>query len=225
VLGDSIAACQNVGGKMGADCSLRKLYDHIKASYAPALTYENVAVGGAVTADVPDNQLAGVTPGPGAALVVIYVGGNDLAKYIFTSDDAAMKGLETDLPGVLAAWEKVFAFFGDKSKFPDGYRLMMSSQYNPFDDCTAIPYNVSAKKFELLHRFNDELAKLAQAKGATITDQFTPFLGHGHHYNVMRCPHYMPGAAGWMADLIHPNAAGHADLFEQWKKTVDALYR
>jgi lysophospholipase L1-like esterase len=225
VLGDSIAACQNVGGKMGPDCSLRKLYDYTKATYAPALTYENVAVGGAVTADVSASQLGGVTPGPGAALVVIFVGGNDLAKYIFASDAAAMKGLETDLPGVLAAWGQVFAFFGDRSKFPDGYRMIMNNQYNPFDDCTALPYNVSAKKFELLHQFNDELAKLAQARGATITDQYTPFLGHGHHYNVMSCPHYIPGAAGWMSDLIHPNAAGHADLFEQWKKTVDGLYR
>jgi hypothetical protein len=136
-----------------------------------------------------------------------------------------MNGLMTDLPDVLKAWDQIFAFFGDKTKFPDGYRLMMSSQYNPFDDCTAIPYNVTQKKFELLRQFNAEIAKVAMSKGATLTDQYTPFLGHGHHYNVMRCPHYMAGAAGWMSDLIHPNAAGHADLFEQWKKTVDQLYR
>jgi lysophospholipase L1-like esterase len=224
VLGDSIAACQNVGGKMGADCSARKLYDYVKATYAPALVYENQAVGGAVTADVPARQLEAVKAGPGAVLLLVYVGGNDLAKYIFSSDAAATKGYETDLPGVLAAWNQVFAFFDDKSKFPDGYRAVMNSQYNPFDDCTAVPYNVSAQKFELLHQFNGELAKLAQAKGASLTDQYTPFLGHGHHYNVMRCPHFMTGAAGWMSDLIHPNAAGHEDLFQQWKKTVDALY-
>jgi lysophospholipase L1-like esterase len=225
VLGDSIAACANVGGKMSADCSLKKLFDYLKATYAPALTYDNQAVGGAVTADVPARQLDAVQPGPGPVLVVVFVGGNDLSKYIFASDAAAMKGLETDLPGVLAAWDKVFAFFDDRSKFPDGYRLILNNQYNPFDDCTALPYNVSAQKFELLHQFNGELAKVAQAKGATITDQYTPFLGHGHHYNVVKCPHYMVGAVGWMSDLIHPNAAGHADLFEQWKRTVDGLYR
>ena len=183
------------------------------------------AVGGAVTTDVPERQLATVKTGPGHALVVVYVGGNDLARYLFASDMAAGNGLETDLPKVLAAWDQVFAFFDDKAKFPDGYRLIMNSQYNPFDDCTAAPYNVSAKKFELLHTFNDRLAGVAQSKGATLTDQFTPFLGHGHHYGVMSCPHFMAGAAPWMGDLIHPNPAGHDDLFQQWKKTVDHLYQ
>ena len=46
VLGDSIAACSNVGNENGADCSLKKLFDHLKATYAPALVYENEAVGG-----------------------------------------------------------------------------------------------------------------------------------------------------------------------------------
>jgi lysophospholipase L1-like esterase len=225
VLGDSITACSNVGGKMADACSLKKLYDYVKATYAPALVYDNQAVGGAVSADVPRQQLAAVKPGPGRVLVVVYVGGNDLAKYIFSSDAAATTGLMTDLPGVLSAWDQIFAYFEDKTKFPDGYTLVMSSQYNPFDDCTALPYNVTAKKFELLHAFNDQLASVAQKKGATITDQYTPFLGHGHHYNVMKCPHFMPGAANWMGDLIHPNPVGHADLFEQWKKTIDALYR
>ena len=54
MLGDSIAACANVGNENGAGCSAKKLFDYLKASYAPALVYENEAVGGAVTADVPD---------------------------------------------------------------------------------------------------------------------------------------------------------------------------
>jgi lysophospholipase L1-like esterase len=224
VLGDSIAACSNVGGAMGANCSLKKLYDHVKATYAPSLAYDNAAVGGAVTTDVPARQLGQVMTGSGPALVVIYVGGNDLAKYLFASDAAAANGLTTDLPKVLEAWEMIFAFFDDKAKFPDGYRLIMSNQYNPFDDCTAPPYNISSRKFELLQTFNGELAKLAQKHGAALTDQYTPFLGHGHHYNVMRCPHFLSGAMPWMADLIHPNPAGHEDLFQQWKKVVDGLY-
>jgi lysophospholipase L1-like esterase len=224
VLGDSIAACSNVGGPMGTNCALKKLYDYVKATYAPALLYDNQAVGGAVSTDVPARQIGQVTTGPGPALVLIYVGGNDLAKYLFASDATAANGLTTDLPKVLEAWDKVFAFFNDKAKFPDGYRLIMNNQYNPFDDCTAAPYNVSAKKFELLKTFNEALATTAQKNGAALTDQYTPFLGHGHNYNVMRCPHFMAGAAPWMADLIHPNAAGHTDLFEQWKKVVDRLY-
>lgn len=224
VLGDSIVACSNIGGPMGADCSIKKLYDYVKATYAPELTYENDAMGGAVTDDVPGKQLGGVTTGAGHALVVVYIGGNDLAKYLFSTDMGAMSGLATDMPKVLADWDQVFATFNDQAKFPDGYTMIMNNQYNPFDDCTAPPYNISAEKNQLLVMFNTALAGVAQKNNATLTDQYTPFLGHGHHYMVMTCPHYIAGAAGWMDDLIHPNAAGHTDLFEQWKKVVDQLY-
>jgi hypothetical protein len=225
VLGDSIAACSNVGNENGADCSAKKLFDHVKASYAPAMVYENGAVGGAVTADVPGKQLGTVTPGPGHVLVLIYIGGNNLAKYLFAGDAVAERGYMTDLPGIRANWEAIFAFFQDKTKFPGGATVLMSNQYNPFDDCTAAPYFLSDKKNELLDAFNKELAAIASAKGAVITDQHGPFLGHGHHYAVSSCPHFKANLAPWMDDLIHPNAAGHENLFQQWKATVDKLYK
>jgi len=225
VLGDSIAACSNVGNENGANCSAKKLFDYVKASYAPALVYQNGAVGGAVTADVSDRQLQSVTPGPGHALVLIYIGGNNLAKYLFAGDAVAERGYMTDLPGIKANWEAIFGFFQDKTKFPDGSTVLMNNQYNPFDDCTAAPYFLSAKKNMLLDAFNKELATIASAKGAVLTDQHTPFLGHGHHYSVRTCPHYKDNQTPWMDDLIHPNAAGHENLFQQWKATVDRLYR
>ena len=39
------------------------------------------------------------------------------------------------------------------------------------------------------------------------------------------CPHFKANLTPWMDDLIHPNAAGHENLFQQWKATVDRLYR
>lgn len=225
VLGDSIAACANVGNENGASCSAKKLFDHVKASYAPALVYQNVAVGGAVTEDVPARQLQTVTTGAGHALVLIYIGGNNLAKYLFSGDAVAERGYMSDLPGVKASWEAIFAFFQDKTKFPDGATVLMNNQYNPFDGCTAAPYFLSAKKNMLLDAFNKELATIAGAKGASLTDQHTPFLGHGHHYSVNTCPHFKANLTPWMDDLIHPNAAGHENLFQQWKATVDRLYR
>jgi len=225
VLGDSITACSNVGNENGANCSAKKLFDYLKATYAPALTYENGAVGAAVTADVPEEQLGGVTTGPGHALVLIYIGGNDLARYLFSSDAAAERGYNTDLAGIRSNWDAIFAFFQDKTKFPDGTTVLMNNQYNPFDGCTAPPYFLSAKKNELLDQFNQELAAIAAAKGGQLTDQHTPYLGHGHHYAVRNCPHYQEGMTPWMDDLIHPNAAGHDGLFQQWKAKVDGLYR
>jgi lysophospholipase L1-like esterase len=216
VLGDSIAACANVGNENGASCSAKKLFDHVKASYAPALVYQNVAVGGAVTEDVPARQLQTVTTGAGHALVLIYIGGNNLAKYLFSGDAVAERGYISDLPGVKASWEAIFAFFRDKTKFPDGATVLMNNQYNPFDGCTAAPYFLSAKKNMLLDAFNKELAAIASTKGASLTDQHTPFLGHGHHYSVTSCPHFKANLTPWMDDLIHPNAAGHENLFQQW---------
>jgi lysophospholipase L1-like esterase len=224
VLGDSIAACSNIGDENGPDCSLKKLYDHLKARYAPALSYENEAVGAAVTADVPAEQLAGIERRPGHALVLVYVGGNDLARYMFALDSVAEQGLAADLPKVLTAWNQIVTHFQDKARYPDGYTLIMNNQYNPFDDCTAAPYFLTAKKVQLLAMFNTALATLAREKGAQITDQYTPFLGHGHHYQVRSCPHFKADARPFMDDLIHPNAAGHDNLFQQWKAVIDRLY-
>ena len=224
VLGDSIAACSNIGNEDGPECSLKKLHDYLKSRHAPSVVYENEAVGAAVTGDVPAQQLGEIEDRPGHALVLVYVGGNDLAKYMFSLDAIAEQGLATDLPRVLAAWKEIFAHFEDRTRYPDGFTMIMNNQYNPFDDCTAPPYFLTAKKSQLLAMFNAALTRLAQEKGAQITDQYTPFLGHGHHYQVRTCPHFKADATPFMDDLIHPNAAGHENLFQQWKALVDRLY-
>ena len=100
---------------------------------------------------------------------------------------------------------------------PDGATVIMNNQYNPFDDCTAPPYNISAIKIGLLNDFNTELARIAEAHdNVVLTDQHTPYLGHGHHFEDTSCPHYQPGLVGFMKDLIHPNNSGHAHLAAQW---------
>ena len=57
-----------------------------------------------------------------------------------------------------------------------------------------------------------------------MVDQYTPFLGHGHHYSVSTCPFYDASAAGWMKDLIHPNAAGNRALASQLSGALNHLY-
>jgi lysophospholipase L1-like esterase len=225
VLGDSIAACSNLGGKNDPDCSAGKLYDYLKVNYAPALTYENEAVGGAVSADVVHWQLPRVKAGPGHAFVLVYVGGNDLGRYLLSLDVSAEQGFIETLPKVLTVWELIVAALEDEDRFPDGYTLLMNNQYNPFDDCTAAPYFMSERKNHLVGVFNDALADFAERKDALLADQYTPFLGHGHHHAVRACPHYRPDLAPYMGDLIHPNPAGHELLFRQWQALVDGLYR
>jgi lysophospholipase L1-like esterase len=224
ILGDSIVACLGVGDKNGPACSPNKLHQYLAAGVAPGISYENEAVSGAQAADVPAQQLPRVHGGPGHALVVVFVGGNDLRPYMIASDTAAAAGFATVTTNVTAAWTKVFAFFADKARFPDGTTVLVNNQYDPFDGCTAPPFFVSPRKAALLGTYNDLLAKLARESGGVLIDQFSPYLGHGHHYAVASCPHYQKGAQPFMNDLIHPNVAGHNNLFLQWKQVVDGFY-
>ncbi len=227
VLGDSITACAGVGGADSADCASRQLADYVNDTIAP-VAYQNYAVGGAVTADIPNNQLPDIEVGiAGHVLVMIYIGGNDLAPYIFASDQAAINGWNnTAGPAVAQAWEEILAFLGDEGNFPDGVTLLMNTQYNPFDDCTAAPYFVTEVKAMLLHEHNQALTDRANSRPwAFIADQHPSYLGHGHHVNVASCASYNASFDGWMNDLIHPNATGHGNLADVMGQVVtDQIY-
>lgn len=223
VLGDSITACVGGGGKDSDDCAFKRLNDHLAATYGP-ITYENLGVGGAVTTDVSGSQIFDIEVGmPGHVIVVIYIGGNDLAQYIFLPDGVAEDGWNnTTAPEVAQAWEEILDFLGDEANFPDGVTLLMNTQYNPFDDCTAPPYFVSELKFQLLQGHNDALTARADSREwAFITDQYPSFLGHGHYVNDSNCPHYDASYEGWLADLIHPNPPGYHNLADMMIETVD----
>lgn len=223
VLGDSIAACAGVGGKDSGDCGPKQLSDYLAANYGP-LTYENLSVGGAVTSDVSNYQLFDIEVGvPGHVIVMIYIGGNDLAQYIFLPDQTAIDGWNnTTGPEVAAAWEDILDFLGDPANFPDGVTLLMNTQYNPFDDCTAAPYFVSETKTDLLHAHNQALTDRADSREwAFITDQHPSYLGHGNHYTASSCPYYDASFEGWMGDVIHPNVLGHEHLAEMMAAVAD----
>lgn len=227
VLGDSITACSVVGGAQNANCVSKKLFDYVSGTYASGATYQNLAVGGARLDDIAA-QLGNIQSAPGPALVYIYIGGNDLSPFIFQSDQAATNAwTNTISPKLDSVYAAVFAKLADTAIFPGGATLLMNTQYNPFDDCTASPYNLSQTKTGILHMFNDKLVAIAAAKGdaALIVDQHGPYLGHGHHYGVMACPHYMSGAAPFMQDQIHANAAGNTQLAAVANAGVDRLYR
>jgi lysophospholipase L1-like esterase len=205
----------------------KQFSDYVIAHYGPGATYENYAVGGAQIKDIA-GQLAGVPATPGPTLVMFFIGGNDLTPYLTQSDAAAMTGWTgTVEPMMQSMYDATFATLGDTAKFPGGATLLMNTQYNPFDDCTAPPYNISAAKTDILHQFNDKIKTIAGAHGdsAIVVDTHSPFLGHGHHYNVATCPYYMANATQYMQDLIHANAAGNAVLAGVDNSGADRLYR
>jgi lysophospholipase L1-like esterase len=227
IMGDSIMACTGVGDKDGPRCGPKVLHEHLKTKVAH-VTYENIAVPGAVTNGAATEQLANARGGPDPVLVVIYVGGNDLSPYMLGADSRAENAYTSLKPQVAEHWRNIFTHFNDATKFPGGVKIIMNTQYNPFDDCTASPYNITPKKFELLSMFNQDLSDLAAMHdNVFISDQHGPFLGHGHHYDVSNCPNYSAGNDYWMLggfDLVHPNALGHASIAAIWIDQADTMY-
>ncbi len=226
VVGDSIMACAVIGGPQGAGCVSKQLAEYVIETHAPGASYENFAVDGAKLEDLR-GQIARIPAGTGPILLVVYMGGNDLAPYIFQSDESALAGWAQVSPTLTAVWTETFETLASDDRFADGVTVLMNTQYNPFDDCTAPPYSVSATKNGIVRMYNDELGTIAARAGDTamLVHQFEPFLGHGHHSTVATCPHYQDGATPYMEDLIHANAAGNVALASVMKSGTDRLYR
>ncbi len=230
--GDSLFACFGQQGKIeGQTCSARLSHEYLEETYAPGVTYENLAVSGAVTRDVVNMQLPGAPVGmPGHTLVVIWVGGNDISPLLLQSDAAAEDAYRNDLvPEFETLWNSIEAWVDDPANFPDGATLVINTQFNPFDDCSADPFAfMSPLKTELLGEYNDTLrARVAARPNTYLSDQYPVFLGHGHHYATEACPNYEAGSAYWMlggADLVHPNGLGHVSIAGTLNGALDDVF-
>ncbi|MCR9160694.1 MAG: SGNH/GDSL hydrolase family protein [Nannocystaceae bacterium] len=230
--GDSLFACFGLdGGKDAPSCSARLSHEYLAETYAPGVTYENLAVSGAVTRDVVMDQMPGAPVGmPGHTLVVIWVGGNDISGLLLSSDAEAEATYRDELaPEFAMLWDEMSAWVDDPANFPDGATLIINTQFNPFDDCSASPFAfMSPLKTQLLAEYNEELRARVEAQpNAFLADQFPVFLGHGHHYATAECPHYDAENPYWMiggADLVHPNGLGHVSMASTLRGTLDEIY-
>lgn len=233
VLGDAIPeALTGLDGPDDPANSFLLMRDYIKSKYKAAdLTYENLAKAGTATKDVPAEQLDRVdTSKSGHVLVNIHVGGADLAAFILKSDKAAQDAFDKTMSQAEADWVETFEFFEDKSKFPDGVTFIVNTQFNPFDDCTELHnlFRVSDVKIGLMKQFNGRLEALAKARDhAVVADHYSAFLGHGHHHDNDKCPHYESGNDYWMVggtDLTHINEKGYAGMTKVFEGVADTLY-
>lgn len=231
--GDSLFACFGQdGGTDGMGCSARLAHEYLEQTYAPGATYENLAVSGAVTSEVVREQMPNAPVGmPGHTLVVIWVGGNDISPLLLASDEEAQDSYDNELgPSIRADWESMLAWVDDPANFPDGATLIINTQFNPFDDCSADPFAfMSPLKTMLLGDYNDELRAYADGNDRRfVADQYPVFLGHGHHWNSDECPHYESTNDYWMiggTDLVHPNTLGHVSMAGTLRGTLDEIYR
>jgi hypothetical protein len=226
VLGHSVAHCFAVGGPMSETCAMKNVETHM-ATMFPGIAYENYAVDGALIADVIQTQLPQVMGGPGNVFVNLFIGGNDLAAHLYETDMQAQQSWQSIKPQATQDLNTILSFFEDTTKFPGKAIVLVNSQYNPFDECVAGAYSfVTMVKQDILKEFNTLLGTIvAGHKDAATVDQYTNFLGHGHNYDQSQCPKYIAGADLWMADLIHPNAAGHVSLSKEMTAAVDSIYK
>lgn len=235
VLGDAIPlGKEGIDGPDDPRNAFKMMHEYIKETYkASDLSYENLSKGGAATKDVPGEQIDNVDTGkPGHVLVNIHIGGNDLAPFIAKSDSDAENVFDGTMEKAEADWQTVFDFFEDKSKFPDGATFIINTQYNPFDDCTEthnLVWKLTETKIRLMRQFNERIAALATNKAnAVVADQYREFLGHGHHHDNDKCPHYKSGSEYWLlggVDLTNINEAGYAAMGRVFEKVADNLYK
>lgn len=230
--GDSLFACFGQAGKIdGQTCSARLSHEYLAENYAPGVTYENLAVSGAVTRDVVNLQLPGAPVGmPGHTLVVVWVGGNDISPLLLQPDADAEDAYRNNLvPEFEMLWDGIEAWVDDPANFPDGATLIVNTQFNPFDDCSADPFAfMSPLKTGLLAEYNDTLRERVAARPNTyLSDQYPVFLGHGHHFASEACPNYDADSAYWMlggTDLVHPNGLGHVSIAGTLNGALDEVF-
>jgi hypothetical protein len=213
VLGDSIAACH---GLPREQCGPDLIADYVRTRYSPSVVVESHAADGAFTEDVPA-QARLVAGGPGHVAVWVWVIGNDIVAN------------QTDYAQWTAAWNDVFSYFTDRTRFPDGATFMLNTQYSPFDECVAAwdPSNTTAEIEPLLRRINQKLfLDVAEQRPDTVAiDEYPDWLGHGAYANVRGCPHCGSDNTRWlMIDGLHPNSVGEAHIVSKWEVAMDRLY-
>jgi lysophospholipase L1-like esterase len=213
-LGDSYSSGVGAPPYTGGTC-LRsaRSYAQLWANSHEISSFSFVACGGAVTADVRNNQLG--TLNANTDLVTITIGGNDVgfADTVFScvlgSDTSCVNAVNnginaanTTLPGRLDA-----TYAAIRSRAPNAVLIVLGYPrlVEPNGNC------LSSAKRAALNRGADALhaviAARASAAGARYVDARTRFAGHG------AC-----GASPWInrfsifaiAESFHPNAAGYS---------------
>ena len=213
ILGDSIAACAAVTQD---DCGPLLIGKHLQEAIAPELVVESHAVSGALVADLP-GQAAQVAGGPGPIVVWVQIIGNDLILR------------HNDPDGWSAAFQTTFDYFTDAKRFPDGATFLLNTQYSPYDQCpdpAGGGASISVADDQALQQINQSFfIQPAEQRPDTVTyDEYADWLGHGDNANVRGCPYCGADNTSWIADGIHPNAAGYAHVASRWDAELDRMY-
>jgi hypothetical protein len=209
ILGDSVASTTE----------LQRLLGERLRALSPNLVVDAHALGGTLVAALP-GQARKVAPGAGHVFVFIWSIGNDMQTTdLVTNPNSSLAPLH-------ASFDEVFAYFGDKSLFPDGATFLLNTQYWPFDQCD-LPGTRRDPGPVLLQRFlqinQGMFLDVAQARPDTIAiDHYPDFLGHADNANIRGCPHCGADNTPWTV-IAHPNAAGSAHIADKWAVAFEKM--
>ena len=196
----------------------------LESWYRHPLTYANIAVPGATTDDVVQNQLPILRSGgpyTGHTIIVLAAGANDLDNRVALADptgpvlDHALANLETIIPALR-----------DSTTFPDGSTVMMMDVYDPTDDtgvagdCTGPqPIPGLAAAFDV---WRTRYTEFAMTHGVAMIDILCRFRGHAWNYNHADNPFYRPSdPTFWFRDCGHPNDRGEHEIRRLLFETID----
>lgn len=132
----------------------------------------------------------------------------------------------------LSEWQKIFDYFTDTTRFPDGATFMLVTMYSVTDQCPdsrkpLSSYSPQSMEDEYwLQYANDKLVvTLAKERTDTIAvDVYPDILGHGINYDVSTCPYYSSSNEIWFIDDKHLNTEGYRHVAAQFKRAADRIY-
>jgi lysophospholipase L1-like esterase len=201
----------------------------------PGVTVESCAVNGARTGDFfsGDNQIADCFPGPEPkrTLIVITMGGNDLANMASNKMGANEANAEADV--VVGEMRAAVEWLKDPVNFPNGSYVVFANVYEYTDltaDLSSCPTaNLIGLSGEYmtgvaaLTKLREGYMKIAVDTGSDMLFMGESFCGHGYRAGDTAGQCYRgPNTPNWFdISCIHPTPAGHAVIADEFMAIID----
>ena len=227
-LGDSITA----GSGASSTTHYRALLgDKLEAQFGADIQIDNCSNGGAVNADLLDNQIPECFPEAEESntLVIITSGGNDIVRTAINKPD--FETGKTAVDDLVADMEDALDYFADDSNFPGGVSVVYANVYE-YTDATGNLDSCSLaavagltgqwdEGIDIYGYLESEYMRLAVERGFDVLFLEEMFCGHGWNREDSDGPCYEDRGELWMSsDCIRPNEAGHAAIADGFMSVV-----